>query len=97
MGFRFRQSIRLAPGLRINLGKKGASLSIGGRGATVNIGKSGTRTTVGIPGTGISYSTHTPHSTNETPAGAPSSHSSPIGGLIVVAVVVLLLAAIFAG
>jgi len=55
MGFRFRRSIRLLPGLRVNLGKKGASLSVGGRGATLNWSAKGTRTTVGLPGTGLSY------------------------------------------
>jgi hypothetical protein len=55
MAFRFRRRIKIAPGLNINLGKRGASLSIGGRGATLNIGKKGVRSTVGIPGTGISY------------------------------------------
>lgn len=56
MGFRFRKSVKIAPGLKVNLGLKGASLSIGGKGATVNVGKNGVRGTVGIPGTGISYS-----------------------------------------
>lgn len=55
MGFRFRKSVRIAPGVRINLGKKKASLSIGGRGATVNLSDRGVKTTVGIPGTGMSY------------------------------------------
>lgn len=58
MGFRFRKSIKLLPGVRVNLGTKGASLSVGRRGATVNIGKTGVRTTVGLPGTGLSYSSH---------------------------------------
>lgn len=53
---RFRKSIRLAPGVRINLSRSGVSTTLGGRGASVNIGKRGTRATVGIPGTGISYS-----------------------------------------
>jgi hypothetical protein len=56
MGFRFRKSVRIAPGLRINLGKKSASLSVGSRGATVNISDRGVKTTVGVPGTGMSYS-----------------------------------------
>jgi hypothetical protein len=56
MGFRLRKSIKLFPGVRINLSKSGVSTSIGGRGATINISKRGTRGTVGIPGTGISYS-----------------------------------------
>lgn len=56
MGFRFRKSIKIAPGLRLNIGKRGTSLSIGRRGATTNISKRGVRQTFGIPGTGISYS-----------------------------------------
>lgn len=57
MGWRIRRSIRLMPGVRINLSKGGVSTSIGRRGATVNFGKAGTRTTIGLPGSGISYST----------------------------------------
>ena len=56
MGFRFRKSIRLLPGIRINLSKSGVSTSIGKPGATINISERGTQGTVGIPGTGISYS-----------------------------------------
>lgn len=57
MAFRFRKSFKIAPGVRLNVGKRGGSLSIGGRGATVNISSRGTRATFGIPGTGIGYST----------------------------------------
>ena len=40
IGFRFRKSTKLAPGVRINLTKKGvSSTSIGKHGATVNAGK----------------------------------------------------------
>jgi hypothetical protein len=60
MGFRFRKSIKIIPGVRLNISKSGMSTSIGTRGATVNISKRGTRTTLGIPGTGISYSDMTP-------------------------------------
>lgn len=55
MGFRFRKSIKIAPGLKLNLGKRGASISVGGRGGSLTFGSSGVRATVGIPGTGISY------------------------------------------
>lgn len=59
MGFRFRKSIKILPGLKVNLTHKGiSSASIGKPGASVNIGKKGTRTSVGIPGTGLSYSKH---------------------------------------
>jgi hypothetical protein len=57
MGFSLRRSIKLAPGIRFNFGKRGASLSVGGRGLTTNINKHGSRTTVSLPGTGASYST----------------------------------------
>jgi len=55
MGFRFRRSIKILPGVRLNFGKRGISTSIGIRGAHVTIGKTGTRTTVGLPGSGLSY------------------------------------------
>jgi hypothetical protein len=58
MGFRFRKSIKLLPGIRLNVGKKGInSVSVGGRRATTNIGKHGAHTTYSISGTGISYRT----------------------------------------
>lgn len=70
MAFRFRRSIRLLPGIRLNLGRRGVSVSAGVRGAHVTIGKDGTRTTVGIPGTGMSYTDyerHPQHVASETP------------------------------
>ncbi|MEY2907378.1 MAG: hypothetical protein RLZZ408_1849 [Verrucomicrobiota bacterium] len=61
--FRFRRSIKIAPGIRWNFGKKSTSLSIGGRGANYTVGTSGSRTTVGIPGAGLSYTEiHNSHS-----------------------------------
>ena len=57
MGFRFRKTISLIPGVRVNISKTGVSASLGGKGETVNIGHDGrVRGTVGAPGTGISYS-----------------------------------------
>lgn len=58
MGFRFRRSIKIMPGLRLNVGKRGSSISIGGKGFTHNIGTRGSRTTVSLPGTGLSYTAH---------------------------------------
>lgn len=57
MGLRFRKSIKLAPGVRLNLGRKSTSVSFGGKGMRHTISSTGRRTTsVGIPGTGLSYS-----------------------------------------
>ena len=53
MGLYFRKSVKIAPGLRLNISKGGTSVSIGPRGAKLNIGKRGTYVTTGIPGTGI--------------------------------------------
>lgn len=57
MGFRFRKSFKIMPGVRLNLSKSGLSTSIGGKGVTLNLSKRGVRSTAGIPGTGLSYST----------------------------------------
>lgn len=57
MAFRFRNTIRIAPGIRLNLGKRGVSLSTGVRGASVTLGKNGVWGNAGLPGTGMSYRT----------------------------------------
>lgn len=58
MGFRFRKSIKLAPGVKINLNKNSVSATVGTKGAHYTVNSKGKKTTtVGIPGTGISYST----------------------------------------
>lgn len=72
MGLRFRKSIRIAPGVRLNVGLRRTSVSFGGRGFTYNVGSNGSRLTVGIPGSGLSYST-------------PVTPSNP-GGLIASAI-----------
>ena len=50
---RYRNRIKLAPGLNINLSKSGISTTLGPKGASVNIGKSGAYLNTGIPGTGL--------------------------------------------
>jgi hypothetical protein len=57
MGFRFRKSIKICNGLKINLNNNSASFSIGTKGARYSISSKDRKTaTIGIPGTGISYS-----------------------------------------
>jgi tetratricopeptide (TPR) repeat protein len=55
MGWRFFRRVKLAPGLRLNLSSRGASLTAGPRGSTVTFGKRGVHSNVSIPGTGLSY------------------------------------------
>lgn len=50
---RFRKSIRIMKGVRVNFSKSGMSLTAGVRGASVNIGPRGTYLNTGIPGTGL--------------------------------------------
>jgi hypothetical protein len=61
MGIRVRKSIKIMPGVRLNISKSGVSTSIGVKGATVNL-KPGRkpRTTVGILGTSLSCTTSGP-------------------------------------
>lgn len=57
MGIRFRKSVKIAPGVKLNFNKKSVGVSVGTRGAHYTANSSGRRTaTVGVPGTGISYS-----------------------------------------
>lgn len=55
MGLNFRRSIKIAPGVRLNFGKKSMSVSVGGKGARITHGTKGTTVSSGIPGTGIYY------------------------------------------
>jgi len=56
MGWRFRKSINLGLGFRINLSKSGIGYSWGFPGyRTTKLANGGTRQTYSIPGTGISY------------------------------------------
>lgn len=80
MGMRFRKSIKICKGVKVNFSKSGASLSLGGRGHGVTFGGSGTRAHVGIPGTGLSYNTriggHT-RSRSDTRSSSQSTTTKP--------------------
>lgn len=54
MLFRFRKTLKIAPGIRLNFGKTGGSVRLGPRGAAYTFGTSGQRVTAGLPGTGLS-------------------------------------------
>jgi hypothetical protein len=51
--FRFRKSVKIAPGVRLNFSRSGVSTTVGVRGLSVNTGRRGTYLNAGIPGTGI--------------------------------------------
>lgn len=77
MAFRFRKSIKIAKGVRLNFGKKGMGVSFGTRGMRYSIHSSGRRTrSVGIPGTGISYVKSTTGKKKKNTQGTVSSTST---------------------
>lgn len=54
--FRFRKSVKLGPGVRMSVSKRGVGVSAGTRGARYSVHSSGRRTaSVGVPGTGVGY------------------------------------------
>lgn len=56
MGLRFRKTISILPGVKLNLGKSSASVSVGVPGFRKSFSTRGTTTTsVGLPGTGLYY------------------------------------------
>ena len=75
MGFRFRKSINLGGGFRINLSKSGVGYSWGIPGYRKTIkANGGTRKTYSIPGTGISYVEESVKNRNNTPNNDSSSN-----------------------
>jgi hypothetical protein len=86
MGFRFRRSVRLFPGVRLNFSRSGVSTSVGVRGASMTFGSHGTYANVGIPGSGLSYRTRldapAPRQRVVEPAGVWSTPERPARGPI---------------
>lgn len=79
MGFRFRKSFKIAPGVRVNVGKKSVGISAGVKGARVSVNSSGRKTTtVGLPGTGLSYSKTEKIGGSKTKAASTSASAEPL-------------------
>ncbi len=77
MGFRFRKSVKLFPGVKLNFSMTGVSASVVRPGATVNVSSRGAKATVGIPGTGISYSENIPSQAARSSEGFPFARQRP--------------------
>lgn len=83
MGMRYRKSIGLGKGVRLNVGKGSLGISAGGKGAHVSVNsKRGVTTSVGAPGTGVSYSKTRGWGGKgaESDAGMPCTETSGWGG-----------------
>ncbi|HVM68822.1 MAG TPA: DUF4236 domain-containing protein [Gaiellaceae bacterium] len=55
MAWRFQRRRRIAPGLTLTLGKRGASVRAARRGAGVSVGRRGLAATLSLLGTGLAY------------------------------------------
>ena len=54
MAFRFRKSVRIMPGLKVNFSSSGTSVTVGPKGFTTTYSKRGKFRNISIPGTGLS-------------------------------------------
>lgn len=82
MGWRFRRSVTLMPGVRVNFGLRGPSVSVGGKGFRTTFGSNGRVTrSIGIPGTGLSYVTTSGGRSRQSSGGrVPSSRPAQLAG-----------------
>jgi len=79
MGFKFRKSIKIAPGVKLNFNKKSTGITFGGKGMHYTVNSKGKRTTsVGVPGTGLYYSTTSSKSKN---LNRKTSGNSSVNGI----------------
>lgn len=77
MGVRFRKSVKIMPGVRVNISKSGLSTTIGPKGASINIGKNGAYLNVGIPRTGVYTREKISGKTKSASTSSSGSHYDP--------------------
>lgn len=86
MGFSFRKKIKVLPGVRVNLSRKGISgVNLGKTGASVTAGKKGVYTNLGLEGSGL-------HHRHKIGLGKSTGLLSVLFWLFVVVFIVLALA-----
>lgn len=87
MAFRARKTIKLFPGVKINLSKSGISTTVGIKGASVTHGHGKRRTNIGLPGSGLS---HTSITSTKANSNQPAQGSNLIGWIIFISFIVLI-------
>lgn len=97
MGLRFRKSIKIAPGVKLNIGKKSAGVSLGGKHGGVSFNtRSGAHARVSAPGTGLSYSSkiggnsENTNNTDSSPSEPPKGGGCLITGLKILCIILFL-------
>ncbi len=91
MPWRFRRSVKVLPGVKLNFSKSGVSTTVGGRGFKKTYGHGQERTTFGLPGTGVSYTTVK----NRKPRPKFSEQSRPVQVATIIIMVLILGVCVF--
>lgn len=76
MAWRLRRTVRIAPGIRLNINKRGPSVRVGPKGVGVTVGSHGSRVGAGIPGTGVYAYKQLGHSKGSSSSAAPVAQIS---------------------
>lgn len=108
MGLRFRKSINLGKGFKLNIGKGSIGISGGVKGARVSVNSKGRKTaTFSIPGTGISYSLNLnklfkgnsskKKSSDENEVDNENEEGTTINVNLVLVIIIIVLLAVIAG
>jgi len=84
MAWNYRKRIKIAPGVHVNLSKRGISTSVGPKGAKVTFGKGGTYLNKSILGTGL-YSREKISS-----SGTSKSGCAPLLAIIIIGIIYLI-------
>lgn len=103
MGYlRFRRSVKILPGVRVNFNKSSTSVTFGGKGFKKTVSSTGRVTnTVGIPGTGISYTEVERKASRHTLASVEKQKDQDIGisikNLLIVSFLIIILMTVIVG
>lgn len=87
MGFRFRKSFKIFPGIKLNINKNSYGVTIGPRGLHTTLNSRGTVThSIGVPGSGLSYSTriNKAHKTQKVSENKKKPIAAIVAGVLVV-------------
>jgi ABC-type xylose transport system permease subunit len=87
MGFRYRKSVNVGGGFRVNVSKSGVGGSWGVKGMRFTKTATGrNRTTLSVPGTGISYVHESGRKRKRRAASSPEPAHTKILGIVVAAI-----------
>lgn len=78
MSWGFKKSFKVAPGLKINLNKRSASVRVGPKNAGITVGTKGAHASASAPGTGLSVRTKIAGNKRAAQAGHVDNEAMPL-------------------